>query len=95
VLKRLQLKNCMSISLPLNQNFLRCKMAVPKKKVSRSRRNQRRFSAAYQLDPVTVVTSAITGDPTRPHRVTLETVRAYVEAKKKHKAEKASKAKNA
>ena len=61
-------------------------MAVPKKKVSPSRRNMRRFSAAYQLDPVTVIASPINGDPTRPHTVTIETIAAYVEAKKKRKA---------
>jgi gliding motility-associated-like protein len=36
-------------------------MAVPKKKVSRSRRNMRRYSAAYQLDPVTWTNSVVSG----------------------------------
>ena len=54
----------------------------------------RRFSAAYALDPVTVVNSPITGDPTRPHHATLETVDAYVAKKKADKeARKASAAK--
>ena len=65
-------------------------MAVPKKKVSRSRRNMRRFSAAYQMDPVTIITSPISGDPTRPHRVTVATAAAYVEARKAKKAARAS-----
>ncbi len=66
-------------------------MAVPKKKVTRSRRNMRRFSAAYQLDPVTVITSPLTGEMTRPHRVTVETIAAYVEAKKQRKVARAAK----
>jgi ribosomal protein L32 len=61
-------------------------MAVPKKKVTRSRRNMRRFSAAYELDPVTVITSPISGDVTRPHRVTVATAAAYVEARNAKKA---------
>ena len=60
-------------------------MAVPKKKVSRSRRNMRRFSAAYQLDPVTVTTDT-NGDLVRPHTVTLATVDAYIAARKQRKA---------
>lgn len=44
-------------------------MAVPKKKVSRSRRNMRRFSAAYKLDPVTTVTCPSCSEPKRPHTV--------------------------
>lgn len=67
-------------------------MATPKKKVSRSRRNMRRFSTAYKLDPVTVVHSSVLDGLTRPHRVTLETVAQYVEAKKKRKEEKAKRA---
>jgi len=53
----------------------------------------RRFSAAYALDPVTVVNSAITGDLTRPHRATLETVDAYVAKKKADKEARAKAAK--
>jgi|GEM_PF-1197235 len=63
-------------------------MAVPKKKVSRSRRNMRRFSAAYELDPVTWTTDPATGETVRPHRVTVETIDAYVAAKKKRLAER-------
>ena len=65
-------------------------MAVPKKKVSRSRRNMRRFSAAYELDPVTWTTSAISGDQVRPHSVTLSTVDAYVKARAEKKATRKS-----
>jgi len=44
-------------------------MAVPKKKVSRSRRNMRRFAAGNQLAKPTVVTCPSCSEPTRPHRV--------------------------
>ncbi len=42
-------------------------MAVPKKKVSKSRRNQRRAHDA--LGTVNVVENATTGELTRPHHV--------------------------
>lgn len=60
-------------------------MATPKKKISKSRRNMRRFSAAYRLDTVTTVVSPINGEITIPHRVTLETIDAYIAERKKHK----------
>lgn len=60
-------------------------MAVPKKKVSRSRRNMRRFASGNRMDPVTVITSAETGEVTRPHRVTLATIDSYVESRAKAK----------
>ncbi|MFZ9594800.1 MAG: 50S ribosomal protein L32 [Bdellovibrionia bacterium] len=44
-------------------------MAVPKKKVSRSRRNMRRFAAGNQLEKTTVVTCPSCNEPTRPHRI--------------------------
>jgi large subunit ribosomal protein L32 len=44
-------------------------MATPKKKVSRSRRNMRRFSTAYKLDKVTVMTCPSCNEPKRPHTV--------------------------
>lgn len=44
-------------------------MATPKKKISRSRRNMRRFAAGNQLDKTTVVTCPSCSEPTRPHRV--------------------------
>ena len=44
-------------------------MAVPKKKVSRSRRNMRRFSAAYQLESPTYTTCPTCNDHVRTHRV--------------------------
>lgn len=44
-------------------------MAVPKKKVSRSRRNMRRFAAGNKLDKPTVVTCSSCQEPTRPHRI--------------------------
>lgn len=65
-------------------------MAVPKKKISRSRRNMRRYSSAYQMDPV-AVTTATDGSQVRTHTVTLETLGAYLEARKARKdAKKAS-----
>jgi ribosomal protein L32 len=44
-------------------------MAVPKKKVSRSRRNMRRFSGGNQLEKITWVDCPSCLEPTRPHRV--------------------------
>lgn len=44
-------------------------MAVPKKKVSKSRRNMRRFAAGNQLEKPTVITCLNCSAPTRPHRV--------------------------
>lgn len=44
-------------------------MAVPKKKVSRSRRNMRRFASGNQLDKPTPATCPSCNEPTRPHRV--------------------------
>jgi large subunit ribosomal protein L32 len=46
-------------------------MAVPKKKVSRSRRNMRRFAAGNQLDKPTSMTCPSCNAITRPHRVCL------------------------
>lgn len=45
-------------------------MATPKKKVSRSRRNMRRFAAGNKLGKTTVVTNK-EGELTRPHRISL------------------------
>jgi large subunit ribosomal protein L32 len=44
-------------------------MATPKKKVSRSRRNMRRFSGGNRLDKPTTVVCSSCNEPTRPHRV--------------------------
>jgi large subunit ribosomal protein L32 len=44
-------------------------MATPKKKISRSRRNMRRFAAGNKLDKTTLVSCKSCGEPTRPHRV--------------------------
>ena len=44
-------------------------MAVPKKKVSRSRRNMRRFASGNKIEKVTVKTCPSCNEPTRPHRV--------------------------
>lgn len=45
-------------------------MATPKKKVSRSRRNMRRFAGGNKLDKPTVIVSHVDQERTRPHRVT-------------------------
>jgi ribosomal protein L32 len=60
-------------------------MAVPKKKVSRSRRNMRRFSTAYRLDPVTWVSGPNGEGLVRPHTVTLENIDAYIAQRKVRK----------
>jgi ribosomal protein L32 len=60
-------------------------MATPKKKISKSRRNMRRFSPVYRLDHVELTTSPTTGEATRPHRVTLATIDSYVAEKKRAK----------
>lgn len=44
-------------------------MATPKKKVSRSRRNMRRFAAGNQLAKPTAVTCPACNEMRRPHRV--------------------------
>lgn len=64
-------------------------MAVPKKKISRSRRNMRRYSVAYQIDPV-ATTTGTDGNLVRTHTVTLETIGAYLEARKARKDAKKS-----
>lgn len=47
-------------------------MAVPKKKVSRSRRDERRYSSAYRLHAVNHVKCTNCGTPSLPHRVCSE-----------------------
>lgn len=44
-------------------------MATPKKKVSRSRRNMRRFSGGNKLAKPTTMTCPSCSEPTRPHRI--------------------------
>lgn len=44
-------------------------MAVPKKKVSRSRRNMRRFAGGNRLEKTTLVSCPSCNEPTRPHRI--------------------------
>lgn len=45
-------------------------MATPKKKISKSRRNMRRFAAGNRLDKTnTSMTCKSCNEPTRPHRV--------------------------
>jgi ribosomal protein L32 len=68
-------------------------MAVPKKKSSKSRRNMRRFAGGNRLKKVTLITDPLTSEPTRPHRVTVETAAAYIEERTKRKAAKRAAAK--
>lgn len=65
-------------------------MAVPKKKISRSRRNMRRYSSAYQIDPV-AYTTGLDGNLKRTHTVTLTTLDAYVKARAEAKSARKSK----
>lgn len=44
-------------------------MATPKKKVSRSRRNMRRFAGGNRLDKPTAVICASCNEAKRPHRI--------------------------
>ncbi len=44
-------------------------MAVPKKKVSRSRRNMRRFAGGNRLEKTQLATCPNCSEPTRPHRI--------------------------
>jgi large subunit ribosomal protein L32 len=44
-------------------------MATPKKKVSRSRRNMRRFAGGNRLDKPTIITCNTCNEPVRPHRI--------------------------
>ena len=64
-------------------------MAVPKKQSSKSRRNMRRYSCAYKIEPV-ANTMGADGVQVRTHTVTLESLAAYVEARKAKKAARKS-----
>jgi len=44
-------------------------MATPKKKVSRSRRNMRRFASGNRMDKPTVVSCPSCNEQKRPHRI--------------------------
>lgn len=44
-------------------------MATPKKKISRSRRNMRRFAGGNKLAKPTTVVCGSCSEPTRPHRI--------------------------
>ena len=60
-------------------------MAVPKKKSSRSRRDMRRYSAAYKMDPVTEGTCRFTQSVVRPHTISIKALKEglYEEPTKK------------
>jgi ribosomal protein L32 len=50
-------------------------MAVPKKKTSRSRRNMRRYSAAYKMDGISETTCAFTHNVVRTHTVSIKAIK--------------------
>jgi ribosomal protein L32 len=50
-------------------------MAVPKKKSSRSRRNMRRYSAAYALEPMTSSTCPHTQTTVRAHTISIKSLK--------------------
>lgn len=63
-------------------------MAVPKKKSSRSRRDMRRYSAAYKLEDAAGTTCEFTHIPVRTHTVSIKAIKAglYVKRAKKAKS---------
>lgn len=67
-------------------------MAVPKKKISRSRRNMRRFAGGNQLEKPTGIVCPITNTVRRPHRITKELLATgrYLEVTAKGKKATAS-----
>ena len=67
-------------------------MAVPKKKSSRSRRDMRRYSAAYQLDNPAQTTCPFTHATIRTHTVSIKAIKdgLYEPRAKKAKATKPS-----
>lgn len=50
-------------------------MAVPKKKSSRSRRDMRRYSAAYELDPISTTTCKFTQTQVRAHTISMKALK--------------------
>ena len=50
-------------------------MAVPKKKSSRSRRDMRRYSAAYKMDPISETTCGFTHSIVRTHTVSIKAIK--------------------
>ena len=50
-------------------------MAVPKKKSSRSRRNMRRYSAAYKMDPISESICQFTHSVVRTHTVSIKAIK--------------------
>jgi ribosomal protein L32 len=65
-------------------------MAVPKKKVSRSRRDQRRYSAAYKLDPISETTCSFTHTPVRSHTVSIKAIKEGLYEPRAKKSKSAS-----
>jgi len=69
-------------------------MAVPKKKVSRSRRNMRRYSAAYKLDPISETTCQFTQTPVRSHTVSIKAIKDGLYEARAKKASKKTQSKS-
>ncbi len=63
-------------------------MAVPKKKSSRSRRDMRRYSAAYKQEDAAGTTCEFTHLPVRTHTVSIKAIKEglYVTRAKKAKS---------
>ncbi len=70
-------------------------MAVPKKKSSRSRRDQRRYSAAYKLETPNQTTCPFTHAPARTHTVSLKAIKDGLYQPRTKKAKKTSKTSSA
>lgn len=66
-------------------------MAVPKKKSSRSRRDQRRYSAAYKLETPAQTTCPFTHKPARTHTVSLKSIKEGLYQPRVKKAKKSEK----
>ena len=66
-------------------------MAVPKKKASRSRRDMRRYSAAYLLEPIAESICKFTHTLVRSHTISMKAVKEGLYSAEKRKAEKRSK----
>ena len=65
-------------------------MAVPKKKSSRSRRDMRRYSAAYKMDPISETTCPHTQAVVRTHTVSMKAIKEGLYEPRAKKAKSAA-----
>ncbi len=65
-------------------------MAVPKKKSSRSRRDMRRYSAAYKLEGAAATTCEFTHTPVRTHTVSIKAIKEGLYEKRAKKSKSSS-----